>query len=193
MRVSMARKATFFLLGVLVLASSHVAQAQQQKTVARIGWLSTRPAAREHAIRRELHRLGWIEGQNIAFENRFTEGFLDRLPALANELVQLKVDAILTTTTPATRAAKNATRTIPVIFSTSGDPVISGLVDSLARPGGNLTGFTAISPVIAGPLIPGDPGREAESIRSKDGIPLLKPVVDDLWDIARKTAIPFNA
>jgi putative ABC transport system substrate-binding protein len=146
----MAGNAILVLIGALVLASSHVAAAQQKKAVARIGWLTTRPAARDHAIRRELHRLGWIDGRNIAFENRYTEGFLDRLPALAQDLVRLKVDAIITSTTPATRAAKNATRTIPVVFLTSGDPVMSGVVDSLARPGGNLTGFTAISPVITG-------------------------------------------
>jgi putative tryptophan/tyrosine transport system substrate-binding protein len=146
----MVRNAIFLLFFALVLASSHVAAAQQHKTMARIGLLNTRPAARDNAIRRELHRLGWIEGQNIVFERRYTEGNLDRLPALSDELVRLKVDVIFTGTTPATRAAKKATKTIPVVFLTSGDPVMSGVVDSLARPGGNLTGFTAISPVIAG-------------------------------------------
>jgi putative ABC transport system substrate-binding protein len=131
-----------------------IAHAQQQVKVFKIGWLATRPASGPgswyEVLRRELHALGYVEGKNIAFEHRYTEGDLDRLPALAEELVRLKVDVILTVTGPSARAAKNAARTIPVVFLTEGDSVVAGLVDSLARPGGNITGFTTISPVIAG-------------------------------------------
>jgi putative ABC transport system substrate-binding protein len=102
------------------------------------------------AFRRELRALGYIEGKNMSFEPRHYEGKLDRLPVLAKELVRLKVDVIYTSTGPATRAAKNATTTIPIVFLTSGDPVVAGTVDSLARPGGNITGFTRIAPVTAG-------------------------------------------
>jgi putative ABC transport system substrate-binding protein len=137
---------------LFVLGSS--AEAQQQAKVRKIGWLGTRPASSPDSgievIRRELHALGWVESKNLAFEHRYTEGKLERLPVLADELVRLKVDVILTGTTPAARAAKKATGTIPIVFSTAGDPVVAGLVDSLARPGGNITGFTTISPVIAG-------------------------------------------
>ena len=101
-------------------------------------------------IRRELRELGYVEGKNIAFENRSAENKFDRLPALADELVRLKVDVLLTPATSEALAAKNATRTIPIVFFIVGDPVAAGLVDSLARPGGNITGFTNIAPVLAG-------------------------------------------
>jgi len=97
-----------------------------------------------------LRDLGYVEGKSIAFEYRYTEGKLDRLPALADELVRLKVDVFLTSSTAEALAAKNATSTIPIVFYSGGDPVAGGLVDSLARPGGNITGFTFISPVLAG-------------------------------------------
>ena len=91
-------------------------------------------------LRRELRQLGYIEGKNVVFEVRSAEGKSDRFPALADELVRLKVDVILATSTREILAAKNATRTIPIVFMTSGDPVATGIVDSLARPGGNLRG-----------------------------------------------------
>jgi putative tryptophan/tyrosine transport system substrate-binding protein len=148
----MGIKTIVVLLFGLALVS--VAKAQQQAKIATIGWLANRPASgpdsTPEVIRRELRALGYIEGKNIAFEHRYTQGKLEQLPALSDELVRLKVDVILTATIPGARAAKNATRTIPIIFWAEGDPVVAGLVDSLARPGGNLTGFTTISPVIAG-------------------------------------------
>jgi putative ABC transport system substrate-binding protein len=103
-------------------------------------------------LRRELRALGYVEGKNIAIEYRYAENKLDRLPTLADELVRLKIDLIFTPGINETLAAKNATinRTIPIVFSTGGDPVAAGLVDSLARPGGNITGFTTISAVLAG-------------------------------------------
>jgi len=101
-------------------------------------------------LRRELRALGYVEGKNIAFESRYAEDKLDRLPALADELVRLKVDVLVTASTNDVLALKNATGTIPIVFFNVADPVAAGLVDSLARPGGNITGFTSISPVLAG-------------------------------------------
>jgi putative tryptophan/tyrosine transport system substrate-binding protein len=148
------RKLGSFALCALLFALCLSAEAQQQAKVAKIGWLGNRPASGPDSgaevIRRELHALGYVEAKNIAFEYRYAEGKLDRLAALSHELVRLKVDVILTGSTPSAKAAKNAARTIPIVFWTEGDPVVAGLVDSLARPGGNITGFTAISPVIAG-------------------------------------------
>ena len=150
----MARNIILILLAALTLVSIDLAQAQQQSKIARIGLLSSFPASRQgsgtEVMRRELRELGYFEGKNIGFEYRYSEGKLDRLPALSDELVRLKVDVLLTFSTPAARALKNATRRIPIVFSTEADPVVAGLVDSLARPGGNITGFSRISSVIVG-------------------------------------------
>ena len=100
--------------------------------------------ARIETFRQGLRELGYVEGKNIVIEWRYAEGKLDRLPALAAELVRLKVDIIVTAGAPATRAAKEATATIPIVMMQDGDPVGSGFVASLARPGGNITGFQAL-------------------------------------------------
>src|SRR5207247_8780081 len=105
---------------------------------------------RVEAFRQGLRDLGYVEGKNIAIEYRYADARFDKLPALADEMVRLKVDVLLTNSTPAAQAAKNATRTIPIVFLGVADPVARGLVDSLARPGGNVTGFTNIAPVLAG-------------------------------------------
>ncbi|HXV83944.1 MAG TPA: ABC transporter substrate-binding protein [Candidatus Binatia bacterium] len=148
----MRKKIICVVLTVASLALCVSADAQQQK-VEKIGWLGTSPASSPasgaEVIRRELSKLGYVEGKNIAFEHRYYEGNLDRLPALAHELVRLKVGIIFTSSTPAARAAKKATSTIPIVFYAQGDPVVAGLVESLGRPGGNITGFTSISPVVA--------------------------------------------
>jgi putative ABC transport system substrate-binding protein len=102
------------------------------------------------AFRQGLRELGYVEGQNIAIESRWTEGKDDRLPALAADLVRSKVDIIVAETGAATRAAQQATRTIPIVMSLVNDPVGSGLVASLARPGGNVTGLTIMSPDLVG-------------------------------------------
>jgi putative tryptophan/tyrosine transport system substrate-binding protein len=119
-----------------------VARAQQQTRIPRIGVLWPNPPTTFEALRHGLRDLGYHEGQNVAFEFRWAEGKLDQLAELAAELVRLKVDVIVTLAPQATLAAKQATRTIPIVFVAMGDPVASGVVDSLARPGANLTGTT---------------------------------------------------
>ncbi len=140
---------TFIFGGVVV-------QAQQPKKVPRLGYLSAlkpaRESARSDAIRLALRELGYIEGQNIAIEHRYTEGKRDRAPELAAELVRLKVDIIVVAGGDAwIRAAKNATKTIPIVMVGAGsDPVEAGHVESLARPGGNVTGITNLSRELGG-------------------------------------------
>jgi putative ABC transport system substrate-binding protein len=135
------------LVAVVLLALGVIAEAQQAKKVPRIGYLSaadpTRESARSEAIRLALRELGYIEGQNIAIEYRYAEGKRDRQAELAAELVRLKVDIILVTGAEVlVQAAKNATKTIPIVMMRGADPVEAGLVESLARPGGNVTGIT---------------------------------------------------
>jgi putative ABC transport system substrate-binding protein len=101
-------------------------------------------------LRAELQRIGYVEGKNIVIDARYTENKIDRLPALANELVRLKPDVIATGGINDARAAKNATKTIPIVGVGLGDAVANGLIESLARPGGNLTGFTSITDELAG-------------------------------------------
>src|SRR5215813_6753320 len=150
---TMKRSLVLLLIVVALLAHALTAEAQQQPKVAKIGWLgalsATSDSGREF-LRRELRALGYVEGKNIVFEYRYADDKLDRLPALADELVRLKVDALITPTGATALAAKNATKTIPIVFLNVGDPVAAGLVDSLTRAGGNVTGFTDINPVLAG-------------------------------------------
>ena len=126
------------------------AEAQQAAKVARIGVLTINgPAAAPHlteAFLQGLRDLGYVEGRNVAIEYRDAGGKVDRLPALAAELVALKVDVIMAGSTPLALAAKQATRTLPIVFIGSGDPVTDGLVTSLARPGGNVTGLSSLTP-----------------------------------------------
>ena len=152
---NMKRKVTFLALCAMLFALCFSAAAQQPKNVPRIGYLSsTDPAtdsSRAEAIRLALRERGYIEGQNIDTEYRYAEGKLDHLPALAAELVRLKVDIIVTGGAPPTRAAKNATKTIPIVMTGAGaDPVEAGLVESLARPGGNVTGITSFGGELGG-------------------------------------------
>ena len=137
---------------IWLLATATPAQAQQPGKVYRIGYLSLRHAIepREEAFRQGLRELGYIEGENIVLEWRFARGKIDLLRDLAAELVRLNVDVIVAPGTQVIRAAKQATTTIPIIFPTAGDPVASGLVASLARPGGNITGLTILSPELSG-------------------------------------------
>jgi putative tryptophan/tyrosine transport system substrate-binding protein len=149
----MATKTIVFLLIGLALASVDLAEAKQQAKIPTIGFLTagTGSSDRVELFRQELLKLGYVERKNIAFESRNANNKLDRLPVLADELVRLKVDVIITPGSNDTRAAKNATKTIPIVFlGAVSDPVSLGLVDSLARPGGNITGITTIGSVIAG-------------------------------------------
>jgi ABC-type uncharacterized transport system substrate-binding protein len=155
-RKLMRKKSLGFALSTLLLALSFPTQAQQPKKVYRIGYLSPVDAAsdsaRAEAIRVALRERGHIEGQNIATEYRYAEGKLDRIPELAAELVHLKVDIIVVAAGgPVVQAAKNATRTIPIVMVGTGpDPVKAGLVESLARPGGNITGITNLGVELGG-------------------------------------------
>jgi ABC-type uncharacterized transport system substrate-binding protein len=152
----MNKKIVVSLLVTLSLFCIHIAQAQQPKKVPRIGYLSnTDPAnesARAEAIRLALRELGYIEGHNIATEYRYAEGKSDRQSELAAELVRLKVDIIVVSGGITTiQAAKNATKTIPIVMSGRGiDPVEAGFVESLARPGGNVTGLTNLTRELGG-------------------------------------------
>ena len=132
-------------LALGILASPLSADAQPPAKVPRIGYLSTgSPDRRTEAFGQGLRDLGYVEGQNIVVYRRFAQGKPQRLADLAAELVRLKVDVIVAPDPPATRAAKKATRTIPIVMRSSEDPVASGLVASLARPGGNLTGLYSL-------------------------------------------------
>jgi putative ABC transport system substrate-binding protein len=148
----MNRKAVQLALTALLLALSMSAEAQQPKKIPRIGVLRPAPAAAPlyEAFRQGLRELGYVQGQNIALEFRDGEAKAERLPDLAAELVRLKVDVIVTSSTPAIQAAKQATGTIPIVMAFSGDPVGTGLVASLAKPGGNITGLSDIGPEISG-------------------------------------------
>jgi ABC-type uncharacterized transport system substrate-binding protein len=139
----------WLLAGLLTTAS--LANAQQPK-IPKIGWLGIRPDSLTTSVesfRREFRALGYVEGKNFILEYRSADNRLDRLPGLANELIALKVDLLITPSTNETRAPKNTTKTIPIVFS-SNDPVGSGLVNSLAKPGGNLTGFSTIASELGG-------------------------------------------
>jgi len=138
-----------------IVVSPLAAEAQQAAKVARIGYLTITDltAATRHlheAFRQGLRDLGYVEGRNVVIEYRFAEGKRERLPALAAELVALKVDVIVAPSTPAALAAKQATKTIPIVFAGVPDPVTSGLVTSLARPGGNVTGLSFLAPELVG-------------------------------------------
>ena len=144
----------FLIAAGALLAAPLAAEAQQAAKVARIGYLSPNLAASPHlrdAFLQGLRDLGYVEGRNVVIEYRDAEGKLERLPALAAELVALKVDVILAEGgTLGPRVAMQATRTIPIVFAGAGDPVGSGLVTSLARPGGNVTGLSSLGPELVG-------------------------------------------
>jgi ABC-type uncharacterized transport system substrate-binding protein len=134
------------LVALVLLAASPTVEAQQPGKLYRVGYLNLgRNADGQEslaAFRQRMQELGWSEGRNLAVETRWAEGRRDRLPGLAAELVQLPVDVLVTITTPAAQAAKAATSTIPIVMAGSADPVALGLIASLARPGGNVTGIT---------------------------------------------------
>ena len=139
---------------VLLLAGAR-AQAQQPTKVPRIGYISgtgdpSNPGPYVEALRQGLRELGYTEGKNIVIEYRGAEGNVDRMPSLVAELVQLKVDVLVVPLPVATRAAKQATKTIPIVMVIGEDPVAAGLIDSLARPGGNITGLSTVNLELSG-------------------------------------------
>ena len=150
----MIKQIHFCLLLTISLLTVSSVEAQQPTKVPRIGYLNAvSPSTisdRIEALRQGLRELGYVEGKNILIEYRYAEGKLDRLPGLAAELVRLKVDIIVTAGGQATRAAKEATSTIPIVMTNDPDPVGSGFVASLARPGGNVTGLSTLAPELSG-------------------------------------------
>src|SRR5438094_4949732 len=146
----MKKKITVLALCAVLFALSYSASAQQPTKVPRIGFLDASTASGSavfvEAFRQELSKLGWIEGKNISIEYRFAEQKLERLPELAADLVRLKVDLIVVSGGPTPLAAKGATSTIPIVMTSFADPVGAGLVASLARPGGNVTGNSGLAP-----------------------------------------------
>jgi putative ABC transport system substrate-binding protein len=150
----MRKKIFVWLLAVFLLTTAPPADAQTAKKVPRVGVLAggsaVSDAARIGALRQGLRELGYVEGKNIILESRYADGKLDRLSELAAELVRLKVDIIVTAGPSATRLTKQATTTIPVVMAQDSDPVGSGFVASLARPGGNITGLSRLTPELSG-------------------------------------------
>jgi putative tryptophan/tyrosine transport system substrate-binding protein len=178
----MNRKICFLALCVLLLALTFPVDAQQSTTIRRIGFLATPSHSfisdRYDAFLHHLRELGYLEGKHIAIERRSAEGKIDRLPDLAAELVRLKVDIIVTGGPGSTRSAKEATTMIPIVMAQDFDPVGTGFVISLARPGGNITGLSTLSPEIS--------GKQVE---------LLKEIVPRLSRVAilGNSTIPGNA
>jgi putative ABC transport system substrate-binding protein len=149
----MNRRTFLSALSGSLLAAPLAAEGQQTAKVARIGFLSLNLAPNPHlkeAFRQGLRDLGYVEGHNVVIEYRDAEGKLERLPALAAELIALQVDVILAGGTPQALAAKQASRTLPIVFAAAADPVTDGLVTSLARPGGNVTGLASLNPELIG-------------------------------------------
>jgi putative tryptophan/tyrosine transport system substrate-binding protein len=150
----MKAKILVYALPALILATIHLAEAQQPSKIPKIGFLVVPSrsffANRIESFQQGFHSLGYVDGKNIVIEYRYAEGKLDRLPDLAKELVAVKVDVIVTTNTQSVLAVKNATRTIPIVFIGIGDPVATRLVDSLAMPGGNVTGLSLLTPELSG-------------------------------------------
>jgi putative tryptophan/tyrosine transport system substrate-binding protein len=192
---------------VVLLAVALIAEAQQPKKVPRIGYQGAgSPDENEEAFRQGLRELGYVEGQNIVIEWRFAEGKLDQVPRNAAELVRLKVDVIVTGGAGDTRAAKAATSTIPIVMTNDNDPVGTGFVASLARPGGNITGLTSLSAELRGKLLellketlprlshvvalygPGTQSsavKETEVVARSLGLKLQSQVVKELDDLNR--------
>jgi putative tryptophan/tyrosine transport system substrate-binding protein len=195
------------LVAVVMLAVAVIAEAPQPTKVPRIGYQGAgSPDENEEAFRQGLRELGYVEGQNIVIEWRFAEGKLDQVPRNAAELVRLKVDVIVTGGAGDTRAAKAATSTIPIVMTNDNDPVGTGFVASLARPGGNITGLTSLSAELRGKLLellketlprlshvvalygPGTPSsavKETEVVARSLGLKLQSQVVKELDDLNR--------
>jgi putative ABC transport system substrate-binding protein len=173
----MDRRAFVRIVAASLVATPRFARAQQPAKIPRIGWLSPGSQASDEnflaSFRDGLRELGWVAGQNIAIESRWAEGRFERLPDLAAELVRLKVDVIVSLVTQASLAAKHATVTIPIVMVGVGDPLGSGLVASLARPGGNITGPSSMLAEVSGKQL----------ALLKEAVPKASPVAV-LWNPA---------
>jgi putative tryptophan/tyrosine transport system substrate-binding protein len=151
----MKAKILVYALLALILTTIDLAEAQQPKKVPRIGWVSgsgdpNTPGPQVEAFRQGLRDLGYIEGKNMVVEYRYAEGKMDRMPSLVAELVQLQVDVLVSPNGPAILAAKQATKTVPIVMVVVLDPVATGIVNSLARPGGNITGVSTLNRELSG-------------------------------------------
>jgi ABC-type uncharacterized transport system substrate-binding protein len=181
----MQKRIVGIVLSAMLFALSFPVEAQQTK-VPRIGMLvNGTPSSHKFIIdefQQGLRDLGYMEGKNFLLEVRYAEGKLDRLPELARELVQMKVEVVFTNATPGTVAVKQATSTIPIVFTGVGDPVEAGLVKSFAKPGGNLTGISILSPDLG--------GKRLELL--KEAIPGITHVAL-LWSPSASTTVAFKA
>ena len=194
----MDRRGFMFVVGALI-AVPLAAEAQPGKT-ARVGRLSPVTAANDapllEAFRQGLRDLGWVEGQNFTIEKRFAEGNPGRLPDLAAQLLQLRVNVILAGSIEGAQAARNATATIPIVVVMTGDPVASGLVASLARPGGNLTGVTALGQELSAKrlelLSEAVPGMTRVAVLSNPAFPDSEPSVKRLEGAARVLGVQLR-
>src|SRR5215470_11406715 len=201
LRHQVGRRRFMGALAGTLLAAPLAAEAQQAGKVHRIGYLTgglstDRPHLIE-AFRQGFRELGWVEGQNIVIEYRYAGGRFDRLPDLAAELVRLKVDIIVAVATPASAAAKNATGTIPIVGISLGDPVGTGLIASLARPGGNVTGVSysvGVETIGKGLELLKEivPNVRRVAILSNPGNPLHAPAVRDVKVAARSLGVQLQ-
>jgi len=183
---------------LLSLVAPRVSEAQQSEKLPRIGVLTftqMAPAFQE-PLRQGLREHGYVEGQSILIEWRAAEGRPDRAKALARELVELKVDIIVANLTPAVQAAKEATSTIPIVMAAAGDPIGTGFVVSLARPGGNITGMTGISAELAGKRIELlrelVPGLKQVGLLVNASNPFAKSLVGETRDAAKRSGIQLH-
>ena len=151
----MNRRVFLLALANLLLATGHLAKAQQVGNIPRIGYLAARSSAepRDEAFRQGLRDLGYIEGKNIVIEYRYAQGKIEQLPGFVAEMIRLNVDVIVATGTPAAQRAKEATSTIPIVIAIGDDPVEMGLVASLAHPSGNVTGVTTMATELRGKMM----------------------------------------
>jgi putative ABC transport system substrate-binding protein len=195
---SMSKKIIYFALSAVLFALSHPAEAQQTGKVPRIGYVSETAdpsvsSTNLDAFRQGLRELGYIEGKNILVEYRYMGGIPDRSPILVADLVQLKVDVLVSTVPSAISAAKQATETIPIVMVTSQDPVTAGIVDSLTRPGGNITGPTRLTRQLSGKRL--ELFKEVVPTISRVGVLLVaSPTSTSNYDAtARALKIPLQA
>ena len=181
----MDRRTFMVEMGASVLWTSLATAAQPSLAVRRIGVLSPGPPLTPAQLReawQPLRDIGWIEGENLIFERRWANGNAELLQPLAVELVRLNVELIATIGMPATLAAKNATARIPIVMLSAGDPVGSGLVASLARPGGNVTGYSTLAPELAYKRV----ALLREVAPTTQRVGLLFNPTNYLWDFSRE-------